>query len=102
KGAGMEPLVKDLVTVMTALQDGVKGAKFATDKDETRLTVRVPADLPIASAYTAAVTKVREAAAAAQSANNLKQIAIAMHNYHDTFNGFPPAAVCDKTGKPLL
>ncbi len=25
-----------------------------------------------------------------------------MHNYHDTNGSMPPAAVCDKTGKPLL
>jgi hypothetical protein len=37
-----------------------------------------------------------------RSANNLKQIMLAFHNYHDTFNGFPSAAICDKNGKPLL
>ena len=43
-----------------------------------------------------------DAARRAQSMNNLKQFALAMHNYHDTNGKFPAASSFDKDGKPLL
>ena len=49
-----------------------------------------------------AVQAAREAARRAQSSNNLKQIALAMLNYHDIHKEFPPRANFGDDGKPLL
>ncbi len=36
-----------------------------------------------------------------QCTNNVKQITLGLHNYHDTFMGMPPLYTVDENGKPL-
>ena len=67
-----------------------------------------PAFNPVALAPVAAALLVpatgsaRGAARRAQSVNNLKQFGLALHNMHSVNDRFPPQAIADKKGKPLL
>src|SRR5262245_41503795 len=42
-----------------------------------------------------AVQKVRESASRVHCRNNMKQLGLALHNYHDTSHGFPPGYTSD-------
>ncbi|SIO58154.1 Protein of unknown function [Singulisphaera sp. GP187] len=58
---------------------------------------------PVAVAILLPATQsARVAAQRSQSVNNLKQIALALHNFHAANNTFPPQATYGKNKKPLL
>ena len=74
-------------------------AAFKT-KDETLIASVTGNDLVRAS--TPLLKQARDAASRSQGANNLKQIALAMHSYYDVNKGFPTMATYDKKGTALL
>ncbi|MFM7318779.1 MAG: DUF1559 domain-containing protein, partial [bacterium] len=64
--------------------------------------VSTAASAVVVSLLLPAVQSAREAARRAQCTNNLKQMALAMLNYHATEDTLPRQAITDKDGKPLL
>ncbi len=49
-----------------------------------------------------AIQAARQAAQRNASINNMRQIGLALLNHHDVYKSFPPRAIVDKQGKPLL
>lgn len=85
-------MMPDLPNVVASLTPKVNGDQLTLTLDSKALTTVLA---PFLSAR-------RMAAGRAQSMNNLKQMALAMHNYLDTNRTFPAAASHDANGRPLL
>ncbi len=68
---------------------------------EDRISLNV--DLEQGSALVGTLNQYwRETVGRRECVNNMKQIGLAMHNYHDIHKSFPPAFSRDKSGRPLL
>jgi prepilin-type processing-associated H-X9-DG protein len=87
-----DPMLSELARALSGMQPSVSGDDVTLDADPEKTTALVM--VPIREA--------RESARRSQCGNNLKQIALAMHNYHSAHNSFPPAYNASKDGKPLL
>ncbi len=94
-------VLRHLQPSVMAVQRTSDGVEFSSR--HTLPGANIGASAPVAVAMLLpAVNASREAARRARSMNHLKQIAIAMHNYHDTHGAFPAGYSADADGKPLL
>src|SRR5207248_3539005 len=104
--AGRQKDMAPFVPLFRQAQLALRTATVEQQQTALRGSLRLSADpavvVKMVPAVAAAIVKMQESAGRAQSMNNLKQIALAMHNYHDTYGSFPPHALMSKNGKPLL
>ncbi len=92
---GLLPAFKELERAVNAVKMSRNGSRLDT-------TLALSTDLPLGPMVVEVVRKIKEESSMGQSTNNLRQLANAMFNYNNQNKGFPPAAICDKKGKPLL
>jgi prepilin-type processing-associated H-X9-DG protein len=104
--AGQDPGFVQLVPLLKQLESALRSTTVERQGAAVQAALRLPTDAgalgSMLPALVEATHHLRRNAERITSQNNLKQIVLAMHNYHDSMGAFPPAALCDKDGKPLL
>jgi hypothetical protein len=90
-GKEMDLDLRPLASVLTPKIAGDRLSLSVSEEDEA-----------VGKVIAGAANRARSAAGRSVSMNNLKQLALALHNYHDANGSFPPTGNLDKNGKPLL
>jgi RNA polymerase sigma factor (sigma-70 family) len=90
-----------VATLLNEAGPALRSVKITREKAAVSITAHANAAMVLGSTLPG-IQKSRMASSRMISANNLKQMALAMHNYASAYNHLPPAAITDKARKSLL
>ncbi len=94
-----------LLAIPAAVILGVMGRKAADRHGESTVVANLGIVVGIGTVILAVlapgVCRCGGASRRAQFTNNLKQVGLALHNYHSVYGRLPPAVIRDKDGRPL-
>lgn len=93
--------LKALLPLLKATREVVKAARVDVDDRITTATLTVPTDLPFGP-FVELLAGGGGPGSSAENTNNLKQLGLSIHNYHDANNALCPSYLVDKKGKPTL
>lgn len=92
-------VAKQMQPMARKIQAALKEVKLSRDATVVTAVAQLDVD-PVA--VSALALQLRRSAERVRAMNNLKQIALAFHMFHDAAYYMPPATIFSKDGKPLL
>lgn len=100
---GSKPDADAVKPALSLADDVAAGIRIARDGAKVSITLKRPKGLDdLATIFAPAVVEAQAAAGRAARMNNLKKVAVAMHNFHSASQRLPAPAMRDKEGKATL
>jgi len=94
--------IRLVLPLLQELEKTVNSVKTTRDGTKLDVAAALKTDLPLGKIFAEAYSKSMGGGMTGKDTNNLRQLGLAMQAYNGANNSLPPAALCDKKGRPLL